>query len=270
MHRIHMFLAGLAMLVASSSFATVFSSDATDLWWNPQESGWGVNVIQQGNVLFATFFVYGADGKAHWFVASDMEGIANNSPSPGHSYTFSGTLYETQGPAFFQTFNPESVVRRAAGSATFTYVPPGNATLTYTVDGVTVNKEVVRQTWRAADFSGNYHVSRNVDSSCGVTQAGFSGAYIWLVTQSGGSVTIESHQGNPLQCIYTGSIVQQGHFAIISGTANCPSLGGSQPFAIDQLQINNHGFTGRITVSEVGCTLVGNVVGVNDIANGPN
>ena len=65
--------------------------------------------------------------------------------------------------------------------------------------------------------------------------------------------------------------MQQGHLAKISGTANCSGLGANpQPFTIDQLQLTNHGFTGRITVNEVGCTLVGAVAGVNDIANGPS
>jgi hypothetical protein len=256
--------ATLASLLVVQAHGAAFSSDTTDLWWNPQESGWGVNIIQQSNVLFATFFVYGADGKAHWYVAPDMEGVQNS----GHGYSFSGTLYETSGPAFFQSFNPETVVRRPAGTAAFVYAPPNNATLTYTVDGVTVNKDVVRQTWRLADFSGSYHVTRNVDSSCGVTQAGASG-YTWLVTQSGNSVSIESRQGAPLQCVYSGSLVQQGHLAIITGTANCSGLGANnQPFMLDQLQVTNHGFTGRISVNEVGCTLVGSIAGVNDVANG--
>src|SRR5215831_3630119 len=30
----------------------------SDLWWNPAESGWGVNLQQQGNILFATWFTY--------------------------------------------------------------------------------------------------------------------------------------------------------------------------------------------------------------------
>ena len=33
--------------------------DITDLWWNPAESGWGMNVIQQGDTSFVTMFVYG-------------------------------------------------------------------------------------------------------------------------------------------------------------------------------------------------------------------
>src|SRR4029453_7146264 len=27
-----------------------------DIWWNPQESGWGMNLTHQGNTIFATWF----------------------------------------------------------------------------------------------------------------------------------------------------------------------------------------------------------------------
>jgi hypothetical protein len=52
--------------------ATTFSPDFTDLWYNSAESGWGLNVIQQGNALFGTLFVYGSDNSARWFVADGM------------------------------------------------------------------------------------------------------------------------------------------------------------------------------------------------------
>ena len=31
-----------------------------DLWWNPAESGWGVNFTHQGDIIFATWFTYDA------------------------------------------------------------------------------------------------------------------------------------------------------------------------------------------------------------------
>src|SRR5205814_2240827 len=39
-----------------------------DLWWaaGGVESGWGVNVTQQGETLFATWFTYGSDGAPLW------------------------------------------------------------------------------------------------------------------------------------------------------------------------------------------------------------
>jgi hypothetical protein len=33
-------------------------SNYQDMWWNPAESGWGVNLTHQGDILFATLFTY--------------------------------------------------------------------------------------------------------------------------------------------------------------------------------------------------------------------
>ena len=46
------------------------AADYTDLWWNPAESGWGVNVVQSDTFMFLTFFIYGQDGKPTWYSAS--------------------------------------------------------------------------------------------------------------------------------------------------------------------------------------------------------
>ena len=43
-----------------------------DLWWNPAESGWGINLAHQGDILFATWFTYRAGGRGQWLVASDV------------------------------------------------------------------------------------------------------------------------------------------------------------------------------------------------------
>ena len=38
--------------------------DYTDLWWNPNESGWGLTITQHPSTnIFAAWYVYGSDGK---------------------------------------------------------------------------------------------------------------------------------------------------------------------------------------------------------------
>src|SRR6185436_19047761 len=42
-----------------------------DMWWRSpagSEPGWGVNIAHQGDVLFATWFTYAADGRGLWLV----------------------------------------------------------------------------------------------------------------------------------------------------------------------------------------------------------
>ena len=47
-----------ACCLSSSAQSTSFSTDQSDLWWNAAESGWGIQFVQRGAVIFATMFVY--------------------------------------------------------------------------------------------------------------------------------------------------------------------------------------------------------------------
>ena len=43
--------------------------DYSDLWWNPNESGWGLNVVQHASRnIFAVWFTYDANASPRWFV----------------------------------------------------------------------------------------------------------------------------------------------------------------------------------------------------------
>ncbi|MFN9729164.1 MAG: hypothetical protein ACK59M_01700, partial [Pseudomonadota bacterium] len=43
-------------------------SNYTALWWNPNQSGWGVQINHVGDLLSATWYTYGEDRKPAWFV----------------------------------------------------------------------------------------------------------------------------------------------------------------------------------------------------------
>jgi lysyl endopeptidase len=119
-----------------SAFDRAFSFNVQDLWWNPNESGWGVNIAHQGSILFATLFVYGADGKPEWFVMSN--GSGNNQG------VFTGALYRTTGPVFNASPWSAPTVTQV-GTMTFDFSTGNSGQLTYTVDGVQVVKTITRQ-----------------------------------------------------------------------------------------------------------------------------
>src|ERR1700704_1673096 len=100
--------AALAAAAALQAHADTY----TDLWWNPQESGWGVNVVQQGEALFVTMFVYGADGKPTWYSSSNAHLVAI---APGNLPIFGGELYKTMGPFHGGPFDPNGVTRTFVG-----------------------------------------------------------------------------------------------------------------------------------------------------------
>lgn len=127
---------------ASCQSTTASRSSLTnyqDLWWNAAESGWGVNVTHQGDILFATLFTYAANGQGLWLVMSG--GVRQ----PDGSYL--GDLHQTTGPAFnAQPFTPIGAgnVRRV-GTMQFRFSSGTQGTLNYTVDGVQVAKTITRQ-----------------------------------------------------------------------------------------------------------------------------
>ena len=127
---------------ASSSLAA--ATNYQDLWWaSPPgaESGWGINLTEQGSIIFATWFTYDVDGAPLWLSVT-----ANNSGMN----VFSGTLYRTTGPAFNAApFDPAKVVATPVGTATFTFADGNYATFGYTVNGIAQSKPITRQVFRA-------------------------------------------------------------------------------------------------------------------------
>ena len=112
--------------------------DYTDLWWNSSESGWGMAIAQQGGVMFLAWFVYDANGKPTWYVAS-------NCTVSGAGC--SGPLFKTTGPAFGPTFDSTKVQVSQAGTVSLTFSDANNGVLSFTVGGTTSTKSITRQTF---------------------------------------------------------------------------------------------------------------------------
>jgi hypothetical protein len=179
-----------ALLFAGFVQAAPTTTNFSDLWWNASESGWGVNVSQQADFLFVTFFVYAADRRPDWYTAqlTYVGQDADGNPS------FAGNLYATQGPWYGGTFDPNAVTIRKAGTATFSATSITSAKLSYSVDGVAVTKAIARQTLKNESMAGVYQGftalartcnNRSFDGS-GTTGTGFT------VTQSGTVVELRT------------------------------------------------------------------------------
>ena len=110
-----------------------------DLWWNAAESGWGLNLTHQDNTLFGTLFTYRSDGNGMWLVMD-----AGTRQSDG---SYQGNLYRTTGPAFnANPFRPITAANLTqVGTMRLAFSNGENASLTYTVNGATVNKQITRQ-----------------------------------------------------------------------------------------------------------------------------
>ena len=151
-------LALIALLLSPSAMAfTVDTSGSaiTGLWWNPNESGWGVNVVQQYDIAFVTMFVYDGSGNPTWYVASSCA-VAGAGCS--------GTLYRTTGGQSPTATWVGPITAPSVGSVTLSFSDVNTGTLSYTINGVSASKAIERQIWRTglpatvafADYAGSW------------------------------------------------------------------------------------------------------------------
>jgi len=258
--RRHLAAALLVAAVALPVQATTFATDASDLWWNPAENGWGVNVAQQADTLFLTFFVYSPPGNPTWYVASSVSYVGTTNGS----VVYSGALYQTDGTWFGSVWNPSAFGFRQVGTVTFSMDSVSTATLAYTVDGVSVSKRIERQTWLFNDISGSY---------LGATAGTWSGCAVNGYVEEPGTLsitqTISGTTSNAVltftyaggTCTYSGPYTQAGRMGSIAGTYSCSDgTGGS--FTGLEIEGNISGVTARGILQSGSCTWFGRIGGL--------
>ena len=109
----------------------------TDLWWNPDEPGWGLGLTHQGHLLFGTLFVYDRQGNPTWFVMSVGERDSGN--------LWKGPLYRFNRPGAPQAGS--APVGTLVGQMRLTFTSNSEATLSYLVDGEVITKKIKRQVY---------------------------------------------------------------------------------------------------------------------------
>lgn len=249
----------LAALIPYPAYAAnSWGTDFSDLWWNPDESGWGVNVAHQGEVIFMTLFVYGQGDRATWYV-----GPALTDQLGPESLVFRGTIYETTGPQLGSAFNPGRVTRRAVGTATIDFLGVSEAILTYDVDGILSTKRIVRQTFRSNDLGGNY-IGATIGSrtECGAASGNFARSSLFAVSHVGSAIRIESFTGGVTGCNFSGTYVQRGRMGSFAGPIACPD-GTKGTITAYEIEAGDQSFVARYTaLYEGGCNETGRIGGL--------
>ncbi len=137
--------------------AAALPPNYSDLWWNQDEPGWGVNISQQADTLFATFFVYGTGGQAVWYSVT----LTYQSTSANGVVTYGGALYQTSGSPQGTPYDPALLRYRQVGDATIEFGDDAHGLLRYTADGV-ARRAVDRAADLRDDLAGG-HVPRRDD-----------------------------------------------------------------------------------------------------------
>ena len=234
--------AAAAMALASfSAHAGTYS----DLWYDPRQAGWGLNVVQQAENAFITLFVYGPDRQPRWYFSSD----ARVSAYAGIQPIFRGTLYRAEGaphtgPHFPGLVDPVGDIHLETLSRT-------RMRLYYRVDGVEYVKEVERQTFAEPPLTGNYlgqfvlRQSRPGGPMYGTSV--YNGEVLLHLDGEAGAIMLRVIDHLARRCEYRGPYQVSGKLVSASGTFTCDAgdvLSGR--FEIAELHGTDNGITGLL------------------------
>jgi hypothetical protein len=110
-----------------------------DMWWSGEaESGWGMSLVQHADRFFAVIYAYDAAGKPIWYV------MPAGTWDAGHT-RYSGSLYSPRGAPFTAYDAARFAPGAAVGTATLVLNGINDATLEYSIAGVTASKRLLRQ-----------------------------------------------------------------------------------------------------------------------------
>lgn len=240
----------LVALACAATPATAARSDFTDLWWNPAEPGWGVNLVQAQTFLFATFFVYGPGNQPVWYTG-EMTRDANGA--------YAGPLYVTTGTPLGAPANPAHKSARQVGNVTFTPSAATMGTLAYTVDGIVVSKLVQRQTLQTIPL-GDTFIGGLVSQWSGCTDPTANTSIRRNVNLRVKQVAADKQLEldfdlNGSACKLSGSYVQQGQLYTMPNATYYCSNGLSSKADVSELRATATGIEGRWNASMgSGCT----------------
>ncbi len=245
---------GIGLALPQYCAAVLFkTTDQSDLWWIPSESGWGIQIVQQESTIFATMFVYGPNKQPTWYVALLTD------PTYG-DFTWTGTLYATTGPWLGTVpFDPAATTATPVGMMTFQGQQVNAATLTYTVNGVQVVKHIQRETIATIVFDGSYSgvlSQAAAGGSCPPAAITAATPATFRVTQNGASMRIDS-SSQVGTCTFDGTFSQSGHFGYVAGSYTCLN-GDAGTFQFSEMTASWFEFHARLGLaSQWGCTRKG-------------
>lgn len=200
----------------------------TGIWWNQNESGWGISITQQFDTLFAAMYVYNQSGQPVWYTAA-LRPVGTSASS------YSGDLFATTGPYFGSVFNPAAVNARRVGTMTFN-APSFNAgTLTYSVDSVQVTKSISQLTFTAVPGGGDYSIITLRDPSNTCSIPAIDNAAPTLLTLDTNDFRLLNASTGAAICTARGTYGQAGSMYAFSATA--PSCFSNGRLVVSDLRI---------------------------------
>jgi hypothetical protein len=249
-----------ALAIAIAMITPARSTDFTDLWWNPHESGWGLNIAHQADIMYLTLYVFGSNGRATWY---SVQASFTGTDSAGN-LVYTGELYEVTGPWFGGLFDPKAVMVRTAGDATFRASSVQTGNLTYTVDGLVTSKDIERYTLKHTDLTGDY-IGGVVQTNANCANPALNGrtedaAFLSIAHDDPGIQIVATSVRRT--CTYSGTYGQAGRLGSVGNATFSCTDGTVGAFSAFEIDTASSGFLARFAGAASGCTFSGDMGGV--------
>ena len=138
------------------------------LWWNAAESGWGLNLAHQGDLLYATWYTYDANGRPSWLAM-----LAHRASGE----TFAGDVIEVHGsPYDVRPYDPSKKVVTTVGQATLSFLSNDAGTFTYNAKDVRRSVPITRLSLGGAKPACTYTTAPDLGAATNVQDLWWGGA----------------------------------------------------------------------------------------------
>jgi len=251
----------LAFAMALSCYVSgVFaaSTNYQDWWWNPAASGMGINIGQQEDTMFVTWYNYDDSGRASYLL---MVGTVQKN-------VLQGSLYRTTGNPPGPNFNPANSQSSVVGTGVISFTGNSTANFTYSYEGKSGVIPLQRFTIAPVDISGPWLYAA-IASDTGCTNPANNGTfyqtgYISTTKLSASSYVMTLANTNNSSCTFTVNTSQSGSLLTGPATFTC-SYGTKGTASITKMRkidnFFNMEYTAKVTSGET-CTEHGFASGV--------
>jgi hypothetical protein len=237
----------LAALAAALASLAASAGTYSDLWFDPQQPGWGVSIVQQLETAFVTLYVHGPDGKPTWYVASEAHVTAYGA---GALPIFRGTLYRTEGSWHAGPYEAANAKLIPVGEVHLETLAKDRMRVHYSVDGTNLVKEITRYTFQQPMDLANYVAQFNLRQARDGAPFGMlyvqADMLVHFDPQTGqGFVRVDDQLGR--RCEYRGPYQVAGKLIRMSGTFTC-NAGDTREgtFEMTDVEVTANGLTGYL------------------------
>jgi hypothetical protein len=209
--RIAKYVSTVACIAAGFCGAVNAAGLYQDWWWNPNQSGQGLNIGQQGDTLFVSWFTYDATGQPLWLTLAGN--VVNN--------TLEGDLLRFNGPPQGVPYDSALVANRKEGTGKITFSGLSTAAFEWQFTSGGGSMSLERFSFGTPAIAGTYLAQCVGGNSCPGGVPTYVVPTTSTVTVDGTNINISDSLDGGGRCTFTGVLTNEGSITRAIGTYSC-------------------------------------------------